>query len=175
MSGGMPPGEETPVHTVRIFWVALACTIFAGASSWAEDAVRAVQDYEERLGSIAAELQDIRRELDALAEEVVAPDLGRVFVFLQGPAPSWEAIGVSLAVDGKRVLSRRFSPAELDVLRRGLPLELADLHLEAGEHRVALSGLGETPPEPASLSAERGRLTSWVGRIGDTGVAWDTE
>lgn len=135
----------------------------------------AVTDYEARLEQISKELLTIRRELETLVAEVVQQDLGRVFIFIKTPLPAWEEAGVAVAVDGKTVFSRTFTPAELDVLKRGLPLELADLRLPAGVHRVSLNVPGEPPSEPESLTVKRGSLTSLVAAGVESGVKWHIE
>ena len=96
-------------------------------------------------------------------------------LFLDGPAPAFKEKGVSLSVDGKVVVSRPLSAAEADVLTRGLPLELIELRVPAGEHTVSLAPLGGEPLAPAPLRAERGKVSSWVATAGAAGVEWRAE
>ena len=80
-----------------------------------------------------------------------------------------------MVVDGKTVFSRPFTPAELDVLKRGLPLELAELRIAAGEHRVALFLPGSVSPEPQVFSVARGGLASWVASVSGAEIQWRVE
>jgi hypothetical protein len=127
------------------------------------------------LEEISKEIMEIRRELEALVTEVAGGEMGKVFVFLGSPVAEWETKGVKVVVDGKTVFSRPFTEAELDVLQRGLPLELVELRLPAGEHRVALARLGADLPEPEVFAVPRGGLTSWVADVSDAGVTWRAE
>ena len=152
--------------------VALACSCAFGAEPQPPGAVR---DYDTRLEEIAREIQDIRREVEGLVQDVVEGETGRVLLFLEGPAQAIRDKGVSLTFDGKTVASRPLSPAELDVLARGLPLELAELRVQAGDHRVTLAPLGSSPGEPATVRAERGKVVSWMAKIEEAGVEWRSE
>lgn len=153
-------------------WGALACSGALGAEPPAPGAVR---DYDARLEEIAREVQQIRQELDLLVQDVVEGETGRVLLFLEGPAQDMRDKGVSLSFDGKTVVSRPLSPAELDVLGRGLPLELAELRVTAGDHRVELSPLGGQPGASHTVQAERGKVVSWVAKVGAAGVEWRAE
>lgn len=143
-----------------------------GADSRAPDTVA---DYESRLEEISKELSAIRQELDRLIGELARGDLSRVFVFFEAPAPERVKKGVRLVVDGKQVFSRPFTPAELDVLNRGLPVELAALWLPAGEHDVALGDPGDGEPARKAFSIAPGSLVSWVAGMTGAGVEWRAE
>jgi hypothetical protein len=132
-------------------------------------------DFEARLEEIAREIVEIRRELEAIVNDVAGGDLAKAFVFLEIPSNGLEMKGATVVVDGKTVFSRPFTPAELDVLNRGLPLELAELRVAAGEHRVALFQPGSDSPEPAVFSVARGGLAAWVGSVSDAGIQWRVE
>lgn len=157
---------------VGLVSVALVCSSAFGAEPSTPDAVR---DYDTRLEEIAREVQEIRRELEGLVQDVVEGETGRVLLFLEGPAQAIRDKGVSLTFDGKTVVSRPLSPAELDVLTRGLPLELAELRVQAGDHRVTLAPLGTPPGEPGTVRAERGKIASWLAKVGEAGVEWRVE
>lgn len=160
----------------RSWRLLLAFLLGAGAAWGAEPAAPGVvKDYEGRLEEIAREVQDIRRSLEELVAEVVEGEMGRLLLFLDGPAPAMAEKGVSLTVDDQTVVSRPLTPAEIDVLGRGLPLELAELRVKAGEHRVALAPLGAPPGEPGTVTAQRGKVSSWVGKLEAAGVAWRAE
>jgi len=135
----------------------------------------AVADYEARLEEISKEVVAIRQELETLVAEVVEGESGRVLVFLERPGPEWKAKGGTLVLDGKRVFSRAFTPAELDVLERGLPLELGEWRLLAGDHRVALGVLGQDLSVESTLSVSRGVNTAWVATPTPDGTAWRAE
>lgn len=158
----------------KLTWIAGALALALGSSSalGAEPAGGAVRDYEGRLEEISKEVQDIRRELEQLVQEIVEGEMGRLVLFLEGPAPAFRDKGVALSVDGKDVLSRPLSPAEIDVLTRGLPLELAELRVPAGEHPVSLGPLTGQAPPLASVTAERGKVSSWIAKPGAEGVEW---
>ncbi len=158
----------------RVLGVALVL-LAAAAAPAAEGPPSAVADYEARLEEISKEVSAIRRELETLVAEVVEGEAGRVLVFLERPGPEWKQKGATLLLDGKRVFSRTFTPAELDVLERGLPLELGEWRLLAGDHRVALGMLGLEPPEGATLAVSRGVNSAWVATPGPDGVAWRVE
>lgn len=147
----------------------------APGSGSAQGAPDALSDYEARLEQIAREVSAIRSELEALVAEVVEGESGRAFVFLERPGVEWKRAGVTLALNGQRVFSRPFTPAELDVLERGLPLELGEWRLLAGEHRLALGRLGQEAPEAATLTLSRGATAAWVAVPGETGVEWRAE
>jgi hypothetical protein len=132
----------------------------------------AVKEYEGRLEELSKEVQDIRRELEQLVQEVVEGEMGRLILFLEGPAPAFKDKGVELSVDGKPVASRPLSPAEIDVLTRGLPLELAELRVAAGDHQVSLGPLAGEPAPPVQVKAERGKVTSWIAKVGTAGMEW---
>lgn len=138
-------------------------------------APEALSDYEARLEEIAREVAAIRAELEALVAEVVEGESGRAIVFLERPGAEWKRGGVTLVLNGQRVFSRPFTPAELDVLERGLPLELGQWRLPAGEHRLALGRLGQDVPEAVALTLSRGATAAWVAVPGDSGVAWRAE
>lgn len=160
----------------RFGWVVVSF-LLAGASAQAAEtaAPGVVKDYEGRLEEIAREVQDIRRSLEELVQEVVEGEMGRLALFLDGPAQGFAEKGVSLAVDDQLVVSRPLAPAEIDVLGRGLPLELAELRVTAGEHRVSLGPLGAAPTEPATVTAVRGKVSSWVAKAGPSGLEWRAE
>ncbi|MBE0618486.1 MAG: hypothetical protein IH608_11255 [Proteobacteria bacterium] len=141
----------------------------------AESPSGAVADYEARLEEISKEVAAIRRELESLVAEVVEGEAGRAFVFLERPGAGWKQKGAVLTLDGKMVFSRPFTAAELDVLERGLPLELGEWRLPAGDHRVALGILGQEPQEEAVLGVSRGAHTAWVATPTEAGVAWRAE
>lgn len=150
--------------------LAVACPSVA-----AEAPAGTVRDYEVRLEEISKEVQDIRRELEGLVQAVVEGETGRLFVFLEGVTPELRERGASLTVDGKTVFSRPFNPSELDVLARGLPLELAELRVSAGEHRVKLGSLGGAEPETDVVRVARGAVSSWVAKPGPKGMEWRVE
>lgn len=150
-------------------WVALL-----GSPVLASDADM-VTEYESKLESIATEIQQIRQELEALAEELAEPEVGRVFVFLGSAPARVREQGVTVQVDERIVFSRPFTPAEQDVLSRGLPLELVELRLLPGEHGVSIQPLDGEPTVPATFSVERAVLASWVAQISASGVTWQRE
>ncbi len=160
----------------RLVLLAGAVLAWAAGPVWGADAPRAVVDYDARLEQIAGELADLRRELEALVAEVAAGDLGRVLVFVDKPPPAWRDRGVRLAVDGATVVARPFTPAELDAFQRGLPVELLDAWLPAGDRKVAVGPLGDGGGRVEStLPATRGQLRSWVAQGGTAGVEWRAE
>lgn len=135
----------------------------------------ALNRYEDRLETLGQEVLTIQRDLEALLADARREDSSRVLLFLESPPSPYLAAGVSVTVDGMTVFSRPFAPAELDVLDRGLPLELVDLTLPPGRHRVALIERGAASPEPTELSAEPGRLNSWVARGSQGRIRWHVE
>lgn len=141
----------------------------------AAEGVGSLTDYDARLSEVAAEVRGLRREVEALVAELAARELGRVLVFLETPAPTWRDQGVKVEVDGRTVFARGFSPAEADVFQRGLPLEVADLWLPAGEHRVSVMPLGGGPAASRALTVERGKMVNWVARSGAAGAEWRAE
>lgn len=146
-----------------------------GVGSAQGAAPQALSDYEARLEEIAHEVTAIRAELETLVAEVVEGESGRAFVFLERPGAEWKRAGVTLTLNGQRVFSRPFTPAELDVLERGLPLELGEWRLLAGEHQLALGRLGQEAPEAATLTLSRGAIAAWVAVPGEAGVEWRAE
>jgi hypothetical protein len=144
-----------------------------------EDAAKAegaVRDYEERIEEVAKEIESIRRELESLTKEMVEGDIGQAIVFLKGKASDWSDRGVSVKVDGKVVFGRPLSSAELDVLARGLPLELVELRLAAGSHKVGLSALGDKREMTASeLPVKRAVVNSWIADTEGGTVTWAAE
>ena len=152
---------------------ALCCAwvVLLGTPGLATEA-EVVTEYETRLEEIAAEILEIRRDLEALVEELAEPEVGRVFVFLAAAPAEIRNQGVLLTVDDRTVFSRPFTPAEQDVLDRGLPLELVELNLLAGDHAVAIQSLDGAPTEPAAFVVERGQLASWLALISASGVTW---
>jgi hypothetical protein len=157
---------------VSVTGVFLVCALPGSSADRSESAV---SDYEARLEEISKEILEIRRELEAIVTEVAGGEMGRVFVFLESAVAEWKIKGVTVAVDGKTVFSRAFTDAELDVLDRGLPLELIELRLPAGEHRVTIARLGDDLPEPEVFAVKRGDLNSWLADVGDAGVTWRAE
>lgn len=153
----------------------LLAALWAAASAGSARAADPVTDYEARLEEIAREVLAIRQELESLVAEVVEGETAGVRLFLERPRPEWRKSGVRLLLDGKTVFSRPFSAAEQDVLEKGLPLELAQARLPAGDHEVALGGLGEEAPSAARLKAERGGIHAWVAGAGEKGVEWRVE
>lgn len=151
-------------------WLASALPAFG-----AEAPAGTVRDYEVRLEEISKEVQDIRREIEKLVQEVVEGETGRLFLFLEGAPPEFREKGATLIVDGKTVFSRPFTPAELDVVAKGLPLELAELRVTAGEHRVVLRPLGGKEDEPEVIKVDRGKVSSWVAKPGPKGLEWRSE
>ncbi|GAB4271868.1 MAG: hypothetical protein Kow0092_26760 [Deferrisomatales bacterium] len=152
---------------------AIALTPVWGAEPSQAD--RAVEDYETRLEALAKELEAIRTELGQLVDELVAEGAGTALLFLETPPPQWRETGVRVRVDGRTVFARAFTAAERDVLDRGLPLEVAELHLAAGDHRVEVAPLDGDAQAAAVLPLERAGLASWVARGGETGVVWRAE
>lgn len=148
----------------------------ATGAGWGAEAPRAVVDYDTRLEQIAKELLDLRRELEALVAELAAGDLGRVLIFVDKPPQEWRDKGIRLVVDGATLVSRTFTPAELDALQRGLPVELLDAWLPAGDRQVALEPQGNAGGGvESSLPAERSRVKAWVAQGGTAGVEWRAE
>lgn len=141
----------------------------------AEEAPQAIEDYEARLEEISREIEEIRTEMERLVEDVVYRETARVFIFVEGPTETLVAGGITLRVDEKTVFSRQFTSSELEFAERGLPIEVADLRLSAGEHRVELLLPGMEGTEASTLSAPRGGIASWVARFGDMGTEWRTE
>ncbi len=159
----------------RCFWPVLLFAVLAVGPADVGRAADPVTDYEGRLEEIAREVLTIRQELEALVAEVVEGETASVRVFLENPKATWRQSGVRLVLDGKTVFSRTFSAAEQDVLEKGLPLELAQARLPAGDHEVALAGFGEEVPPAARLTAERGGVHAWVAGAGKEGVQWRVE
>jgi len=159
----------------RCVWPVVVFVALFAAPAGVGRAADPVTDYEARLEEIAREVLTIRQELEALVAEVVEGETASVRVFLENPKPEWRQSGVRLVLDGKTVFSRTFSAAEQDVLEKGLPLELAQARLPAGDHEVALAGFGEEVPPGARLTAERGGIHAWVAGAGKEGVRWRVE
>ncbi len=159
----------------KLWWLGLAAFLAASPGLGAEQGAGAVRDYEAQLEQVSKEIREIRRETESLVQELVEGETGRVFLFLEGPAAGIKEVGASVTVDGKAVLSRAFTAAEQDVLGRGLPLQLVDLRLPAGEHKVTLAPLGVAAGKPASLRAERGKVSSWVAKSAGAGLEWRAE
>ena len=143
-----------------------------GTASAQDPPVAPVDDYEARLEGIGQEVDRIRAELDALVAEVAAGEMGQAFVFVERPDAALLEGGVRVVVDGRTVVARPLLPAERAVLDKGLPLELAALHLAAGVHRVSVGPLDGELPEPASLAVQRGGISTWVASGGPEGMAW---
>lgn len=158
----------------RVGLALLAALMATGAWS-AEPAPGLVQDYEARLEEIAREIRDLRREVEILVNEVVAGESTQIYVFLEGPAPAFRDVGAALAIDGRPVLSRPLTQAEIDVLNRGLPLELFSGRMSAGQHQVSLAPLGAKTPDTVTLDAKKGGSASVVGRPGASGLEWRIE
>ncbi|MDF1551874.1 MAG: hypothetical protein P1P84_02375 [Deferrisomatales bacterium] len=150
-------------------WIALSMAPALGSEG------EVVTEYESRLEAIAAEIQQIRRELEDLVEELAEPEVGRVFVFLGAAPAEVRSRGVTVVVDDRAVFARPFTPAEQDVLDRGLPLELLDLRLLEGDHAVAIFPLDGDPTAPASFPVQRGVQASWVAQISASGVTWQRD
>lgn len=158
-----------------LFAFGFVCVLAVGPSLGADAPAGTVRDYEVRLEELSKEVQDIRREIEKLVQEVVEGETGRLFLFLEGATPEFREKGVSLSIDGKTVFARALTPAEIDVLGKGLPLELAELRVAGGEHRVALVPLGAGSEEAETLKTERGKVASWVARPGPKGLEWRSE
>jgi hypothetical protein len=150
-------------------WLLLSTAPVLGAEA------EVVTEYETRLEAIALEIQQIRRELEGLVEELAEPEVGRVFVFLAAAPAEVRSQGVTVVVDDRTVFARPFTPAEQDVLDRGLPLELVDLRLLGGDHAVAIYALDGDPTTPATFAVQRGTQVSWVAQISASGVTWQSE
>ncbi len=150
-------------------WIALLTVPALGSE------VEVVTEYETRLEVIAAEIQQIRRDLEDLVEELAEPEVGRVFVFLAAVPAEVRSRGVTVVVDDRTVFARPFTPAEQDVLDRGLPLELLDLRLLEGDHAVAIFPLDGDPTAPAVFAVQRGAQASWVAQISASGVTWQRD
>ena len=160
---------------VLTFCVLAGAAAFSAAAGEAAQGSEAADAYEARLDELSREVLQIRRELETILSGVVAPETGRILVLLENPPARWRVAGVSLAVDGKTVFSRPFTPAEVDVLERGLPLELVDLRLPTGERRVTLSQLGGSSAAPVTLVVPAGGPTSWIAQGDETAVRWRSE
>lgn len=145
------------------------------ADSDAVMAEGAVRDYEDRIEKVASEIDQVRRELESLTREMVEGETGRTLIFLKGKASDWSDRGVSIMLDGKLVFSRLLSPAELDAVSRGLPLELLEIRLVAGKHKVALSALGEADARNVEMSVKRATLNSWIAEAEGGSVQWSAE
>ena len=135
----------------------------------------AVRDYEDRVEKVANEIDQVRKELDAVTREMVEGETGRTLVFLKGKASDWSDRGISITLDGKLVFSRLLSPAELDAVSRGLPLELLEVRLNAGKHKISLSPMGEANPRSVELSVKRATLNSWIAEAEGGTVQWAVE
>jgi len=159
----------------RMLLSLLFLVVVTASGSGAEPPGDAVADYETRLEEIAKEVASIREELEALVAEVVEGEAGRVHVFLDKLPTPWNGQGFALYLDGTRVFSRPFTPAEQHVLERGLPLELGAWRLLAGEHRAALVPLGEAPGDGYPFTVSRGTIAAWVASPGEAGMAWRVE
>lgn len=158
---------------------ALALTLGAfrahAADQDAAMAESAVRDYEDRVEKVANEIDQVRRELETLTREMVEGETGRTLIFLKGKASDWSDRGVAIMLDGKLVFSRLLSPAELDAVSRGLPLELIELRLVAGKHKVALSAMGEANARNVEMAVKRASLNSWVAEAEGGTVQWTAE
>ena len=70
-------------------WLVLALYL-AGSCAWAADrSAEAVVDFEARLEEISREIAEIRRELEAIVNDVAGSDLAKAFVFLEIPSSGW--------------------------------------------------------------------------------------
>ncbi len=161
--------------------VFILLALCAAAPGWAkeltdaEKAEKSVRDYEERIERIAGEVETIREELEALAREMVEGETGRVLIFMKGKASDWSDRGLSLALDGKVIFSRPLSTSELDVLSRGLALELFEVRLTSGEHAVNLYEMGTEAPEPVSMIVKRAAINAWTVNIQDENTEWTAQ
>lgn len=159
--------------------LALALTaVFQPVLAAEDDAAqtdKAVRDYEERIEKVAAEIENIKIDLDLLTREMVEGETARTLIFLKGKASDWNDRGVNVVVDGKTVFSRLLSPAELDAVSRGLPLELIDLRLNAGKHKVALSAMGEAKARNVELNVKRAAVNAWTAEVEGGMVQWTAE
>lgn len=161
-----------PLLTVLALGFSIHAHGAGGDSALAESAVR---DYEDRIEKVANEIDQIRRELDLLTREMVEGETGRALIFLKGKASDWSDRGVTITLDGKTVLSRLLSPAELDAVSRGLPLELLEVRLLAGKHKVALYPMGEGNPRTVDMQVKRAALTSWIAETDGNNIQWSAE
>lgn len=164
----------------RLLLTALALLLLIGsAPAFAADdaamAEGAVRDYEDRIEKVAVEIDQVRRELETLTREMVEGETGRTLLFLKGKASDWSDRGVLVQVDGKTLFSRLLSPAELDAVSRGLPLELLDVRLVAGKHKVALTYMGDINPRSVELSVKRATQNTWVAEAEGQTVQWSAE
>lgn len=148
---------------------------YAAENKDAAKAESAVKDYEERIEQVAKEIEDIRDELEALTREMVEGETGRVLFFLKGKVSDWNDRGLELTLDGKTLFSRPLSPAELDVLGRGLPLELVEIRLPAGSHQVTLAEMGEKKPQSVEITVERAKINAWVAKSEGASLEWSAE
>lgn len=161
-----------------IMAVSVALAVASGAYAAGGDGSRAdtaVRDYEEQIEKVAAEIDSIRRELETVTREMVEGETGRTIIFIKGKATDWNDRGIQVVLDGKTVFSRFLTPSELDAMSRGLPLELLEIRLQAGKHRVALSAMGQDKPKSMELTVKRAVINSWVAETDGGGIQWAAE
>lgn len=161
-----------------VFLTVLSLGFSGGVQAAGDDsalAESAVRDYEDRIEKVANEIDQIRRELDLLTREMVEGETGRALIFLKGKATDWSDRGVTITLDGKTILSRLLSPAELDAVSRGLPLELVEVRLLAGKHKVALFPMGEGNPRTVEMQVKRAAFTSWIAETDGNNIQWSAE
>jgi len=167
------------MRTNLVGTIALAAIAFFLAGSpavSAEEQEKSVVDYEVQLERISKEITEIRKEFEDLITEVAASESSRVFIFIERLPQAMLAKEITLTLDDKTIFSRALEPAELDVLEKGLPVQLADLRLPAGEHSVAIDVLGmEQTKDSQVFQLDAAKFSYWAAKITETGVEWNVE
>lgn len=159
----------------------LALGFFAAGVALAgevEDSAKAessVKNFEERLEGLSKELAAIRYELESLTKEMLEGETGTVRVFLKGKASDFADRGIFLEIDGKMVVSKPFTPAELNVLSSELPLELCEVRLGAGPHKTLFYPMGTVVPPPSPVNVARGKMNTWIVTFEGGAAQWSEE
>ncbi len=169
----------------KTFLIALLLLLGVGFASLpaalageAEDSAKAeasVKNFEERLEGLSKELSSVRYELENLTKEMLEGETGAVRVYLKGKTSDFADKGVFLEVDGKMLLSRPFTAAELNVLGSDLPLELSELRLGAGEHKALFYPMGSVVPQSSKINVERAKLNTWIVTFEGGAAQWSAE
>jgi len=142
----------------------------------AEEQEKSVVDYEVQLERISKEITEIRKEFEDLITEVAASESSRIFIFIERLPQALLAKEITLVLDEKTIFSRALEPAELDVLEKGLPVQLADLRLPPGEHTVGINVLGmEQKTDGYVFQLDAAKFSYCAAKITETGVEWNIE
>lgn len=157
-----------------LVWLTIVLISFPAFASDGREG--SVEQYEARLEKISREIAEIRQEFEDLITEVAAGETGRVFIFIEKLPQAFFRKVITLSIDDKKILFRNLAPAELDILEKGLPVQLADLRLPPGKHTVLLDVSGmEQPKAMQVLELGLGEPSWWVAAPSELGVEWRTE